>query len=254
MIAVGIAAAVLVPPPGPLESGLSAAALYVVFAFIASAYKKVRGIDGLGQGDWKMAAMLGAFLGWQGALFAVFAGAVLGSVIGGLFIALSRRGSQYALPFGTFLALGGVAAIFAGQQFLALVQRSSWTKAMHSERRSLITLLVALLVGTGVLSLWSSLERHARIRQTASSSEIRRQLPAGALARLDRAVEADALSMRTTLMLEGLLIAGGLAVAVFAFGRGTTAAGPEASQTALRCVRGSHGTDARPARPGGRAA
>ncbi len=104
---------------------------------------------------------------------------------------------------------------------------------MHSERRSLITLLVALLVGTGVLSLWSSLKRHAQIRQTASSSEIRRQLPAGALARLDRAVEADALSMRTTLMLEGLLIAGGLAVAVFAFGRGTTAAGPEASQTAL---------------------
>ena len=79
----------------------------------------MRGIDGLGQGDWKMAAMLGAFLGWQGALFAVFAGAVLGSVIGGLFIALSRRGSQYALPFGTFLALGGVAAMFAGQQFLA---------------------------------------------------------------------------------------------------------------------------------------
>ena len=46
-----------------------------------------------------------------------------------------------------------------------------------------------------------------------------------------RAVEADARSMRTTLLLEGLLIVGGMAVALFAFGHGTAAAGPEASQT-----------------------
>lgn len=118
MIGIGLLAALWAPPPDILEAALSAGAMYVVFATIAGAYKRFRGIDGLGRGDWKMAAMFGAFLGWQGALFAVFAGAVLGSIIGGLYIAFSRRGSRYELPFGTFLSMGGVAAVLAGARFL----------------------------------------------------------------------------------------------------------------------------------------
>lgn len=117
-IAFGLAAAVVAPPPGLLESALSAAGMYAVFALIARLYERLRGIEGLGQGDWKMAAMLGAFLGWQGSLFAVFAGAALGAITGGLMIAVAKKDSKYALPFGTFLALGGFAAILVGEPVL----------------------------------------------------------------------------------------------------------------------------------------
>ena len=88
--------------------------MYLLFAVVATAYKRVRGIEGLGQGDWKMAAMMGAFLGWQETLFAVFAGASLGSVLGLLMMAFAGKDARYALPFGTFLGLGGVAAVLGG--------------------------------------------------------------------------------------------------------------------------------------------
>jgi leader peptidase (prepilin peptidase)/N-methyltransferase len=119
MIGAGLVASLLAPPPSVVEALVAAAAMYAAFAAIAMGYKKFRGIEGLGQGDWKMAAMFGAFFGWQGALFAVFAGALLGSLIGGLYIALSRKGARYELPFGTFLSMGGMAAVLAGPRFLA---------------------------------------------------------------------------------------------------------------------------------------
>lgn len=65
----------------------------------------------LGLGDVKMLLMVGAFLGLPAALLTIFLGAALGSVIGGLYIRLARKGWEHELPFGSFL---GVAAIFVG--------------------------------------------------------------------------------------------------------------------------------------------
>ena len=65
-------------------------------------------------GDVKMGGMLGAFLGPYAAL-AVFAGALVGALVGGVLMASGSSRSESALPFGAFLALGGIFAMFVGQ-------------------------------------------------------------------------------------------------------------------------------------------
>jgi leader peptidase (prepilin peptidase)/N-methyltransferase len=101
-----------------LRHGLAAAAGYLVFAAIAKAYEGGRGIEGLGQGDWKLAAMLGAFLGWQGLLLVVLAASVAGTMVGLVLMAAAGRTAQHRLPFGTFLGLAGIGAVFFAEPVL----------------------------------------------------------------------------------------------------------------------------------------
>ncbi len=68
---------------------------------------------GMGMGDVKMGAMLGLFLGPYAAL-AVFVGALCGTAIGAGLMALGLAGRRAALPFGSFMAVGGIAALFFG--------------------------------------------------------------------------------------------------------------------------------------------
>ena len=74
---------------------------------------------GMGMGDVKMGGMLGAFLGPYAAL-AVFLGALAGAIAGGLLIATGRIRRRHALPFGVFMALGGIVALFVGPQLWEL--------------------------------------------------------------------------------------------------------------------------------------
>ncbi len=85
-----------------------------VLFLIAEAYYRVRREEGLGMGDVKMLAMIGAFLGWKQTLVALMLASVGGSVIGLLLIATRRGDMKYALPFGTFLALGAAGAAAIG--------------------------------------------------------------------------------------------------------------------------------------------
>ncbi len=71
--------------------------------------------EGLGLGDVKMLAMVGAFLGWRGVLVTLFFGALAGAVAGLALIRSGRGDRKSKLPLGTFLAFGGVVALFAGQ-------------------------------------------------------------------------------------------------------------------------------------------
>jgi leader peptidase (prepilin peptidase) / N-methyltransferase len=70
---------------------------------------------GMGMGDVKMGGMLGVFLGPYAAL-AVFLGALCGALVGGTLMALGRMERRSALPFGVFMALGGIVALFTGPQ------------------------------------------------------------------------------------------------------------------------------------------
>ena len=70
---------------------------------------------GMGMGDVKMGGMLGAFLGPYAAL-AVFLGALCGALVGGVLMALGRMGRRSPLPFGAFMALGGILALFMGPE------------------------------------------------------------------------------------------------------------------------------------------
>ena len=69
-------------------------------------------------GDVKMLAMIGAFLGWQLTLMTLVMASFAGSIIGLLLIVSGRGGMKYALPFGTFLAMGAALAAAIGGPFL----------------------------------------------------------------------------------------------------------------------------------------
>ena len=81
---------------------------------IAEAWLWLRGEEGMGLGDAKLLAMVGAFLGWQGALLALLVGVLSGAAVGVAMLVARRRGWRSRLPFGAFLALGALVALFTG--------------------------------------------------------------------------------------------------------------------------------------------
>jgi len=85
---------------------------------VAEAYYRLRREEGLGMGDVKMLAMVGAFLGWKLTLVTLMMASLGGSVIGVLLLVTKRGSMKYALPFGTFLALGAAAAATVGPALL----------------------------------------------------------------------------------------------------------------------------------------
>lgn len=81
---------------------------------LAFLYEKWKKVEGMGMGDVKMLGMIGAFLGPWGVVVSVLLASFAGSVVGLLLVAVKRGSLTTALPFGVFLALGAVAALFWG--------------------------------------------------------------------------------------------------------------------------------------------
>lgn len=125
-IALGLLASLLPDPPTPLGSLGAALGGYLGFFIVAEAYRRSRGVEGLGQGDWKMAAMLGAFLGWEKMVLAVLLATLAGTVVGLTLVVFLGRTGRHALPLGTFLGLAGIAVVFAGEPIVA------WYKGLLS--------------------------------------------------------------------------------------------------------------------------
>jgi leader peptidase (prepilin peptidase)/N-methyltransferase len=109
----------LVVPPGIVDSILGTLLGGGVLWAIGEAYYRYAGQQGMGGGDVKMLAMVGAFLGWKLVLVTLVLSSVAGSLIGVLVIALKRGDMKHALPYGTFLALGALAASLVGDRILA---------------------------------------------------------------------------------------------------------------------------------------
>ena len=116
-IVAGLVASVFLPP-GWLPAVIGTLAGGGVLFAIAEAYYRVRGVEGLGMGDVKMLAMIGAFLGWQQMLVTLILASFAGSVVGVAILAGRRGGMKAALPFGTFLAVGAIVAAVAGDALL----------------------------------------------------------------------------------------------------------------------------------------
>jgi len=85
---------------------------------VGFAWQIVRKRQGLGEGDMKMMAMVGAFLGWRHALLVIFGGSFLGSIVGILAIIFFGKTLQTKLAFGIFLGLASIALLFYGNAFL----------------------------------------------------------------------------------------------------------------------------------------
>jgi len=103
-------------PPGWKESLIGLVLGGGVLWVIGEAYYRLRGIDGLGMGDVKMLAMIGAFLGWRLTLVTLIFASFTGALVGVALLTSGRGGMKAALPFGTFLAVGAVVAAVAGDQ------------------------------------------------------------------------------------------------------------------------------------------
>lgn len=86
--------------------------------FVAYGYQWLTGKDGMGGGDIKLLAMMGAFLGWKAVPFIIFASSLVGSVVGVTIMLLQKKDSKLAIPFGPYLAFGAVLYIFYGRQII----------------------------------------------------------------------------------------------------------------------------------------
>jgi leader peptidase (prepilin peptidase)/N-methyltransferase len=75
---------------------------------------------GMGGGDIKMMAMIGALMGWKAVLLTTFLGSLAGSVVGVSLIVFKGKGRKTKIPFGPFLALGALLTLFWGQEILRL--------------------------------------------------------------------------------------------------------------------------------------
>ncbi|HVC18451.1 MAG TPA: prepilin peptidase [Vicinamibacterales bacterium] len=109
----------LTAPPGWVDSLIGALVGGGLLLAIAKIYSWVRHEEGLGMGDVKMLAMIGAFLGWKLMLVTLVLSSFAGAAVGLILIALRRGDMKYALPFGTFLALGALVAGTVGDRLLA---------------------------------------------------------------------------------------------------------------------------------------
>ena len=112
-MAIGLGLSVWVLPLTPLASLLGILLGGAFFYLIALVSR-----GGMGGGDIKLIAMIGAFLGWQGALFTIFSGALLGSLVGVTLMLLGRKGRKDKVPFGPFLSSGAILFMLCGDDLI----------------------------------------------------------------------------------------------------------------------------------------
>ncbi|HEV8500833.1 MAG TPA: A24 family peptidase [Casimicrobiaceae bacterium] len=102
------------------EAVIGAIAGYLVLWTVYWLFRLIRGKEGMGYGDFKLLAALGAWLGWKMLPVIILLSSVAGAAIGILLIAFQGRDKATPLPFGPYLAIAGALALFAGPALLAL--------------------------------------------------------------------------------------------------------------------------------------
>ncbi len=118
-IAIGLGFSLVSPLVTPVDAILGVLAGGGVLLAVAWLYKTFRGQEGMGGGDIKLLAMIGAFLGWQSIFVTLFVGSVIGSIIGVVVMLYEGADSKLAIPFGPFLAGGALVYLFWGDRILA---------------------------------------------------------------------------------------------------------------------------------------
>ena len=85
---------------------------------VALVYHLLTRKEGMGGGDIKLLAMIGALLGWKGVLFTIFVSSAVGTLTGLAIMAATRQNMKLAVPFGPFLSIGALAYVFVGPQLI----------------------------------------------------------------------------------------------------------------------------------------
>lgn len=113
-IAVGLAASATLLPVGLVQAVVGAGLGAGLFLLIVVASR-----GGMGGGDVKLIAMIGAFLGWQAVLLTTFLASVVGGLVGLVLMLVAGKGRKHAVPFGPFLAGGAIVCLLWGQPIIA---------------------------------------------------------------------------------------------------------------------------------------
>jgi len=85
---------------------------------VAIAYQWLFKREGMGGGDVKLLAMIGAFLGWKAVILTIFLSSLIGSIIGIVVMLFKGKDLKFAIPFGPFLSLGAVISLFWGEELI----------------------------------------------------------------------------------------------------------------------------------------
>lgn len=110
----------LVMEPGALSGALLGGWLFYIVAVVG---RRLMGQEAMGGGDIKLIAMIGAFLGWRHVLLTIFVAALAGSVVGLGLMAFKGMSRKAHVPFGPFLSLGAVVALFWGPMIFEWYQK-----------------------------------------------------------------------------------------------------------------------------------
>ena len=117
----GIVSAALGWIPVTLAASVGGAvAGYLALWIVFHAYRLIRGKEGMGAGDFKLLAALGAWMGWQAIPSIILLSSAVGAVVGIALIVFRQHDREVPIPFGPYLAGGGVAALFFGEQLARL--------------------------------------------------------------------------------------------------------------------------------------
>jgi leader peptidase (prepilin peptidase) / N-methyltransferase len=100
------------------EAVIGAMAGYLTLWSVYWLFKLATGKEGMGYGDFKLLAAIGAWLGWKVLPFVILASSLVGAVIGIGLIILAKRGKEVPMPFGPYLAIAGVIALFWGPRLI----------------------------------------------------------------------------------------------------------------------------------------
>jgi leader peptidase (prepilin peptidase) / N-methyltransferase len=95
---------------------LGAAAGYMILWSVYWAFRLVAKKEGMGFGDFKLLAAIGAWTGWQALPVVIVISAGLGAVIGSLLLWRARKGTDTRIPFGPYLAIGGIVGLLWGRE------------------------------------------------------------------------------------------------------------------------------------------
>jgi leader peptidase (prepilin peptidase)/N-methyltransferase len=85
---------------------------------VATLYQWIFKREGMGGGDVKLLAMIGAFLGWKSVILTILLSSLIGSIIGVTIMFLKGKDFKYAIPFGPFLSLGATISLFYGYDII----------------------------------------------------------------------------------------------------------------------------------------
>src|SRR4030042_2674312 len=118
-IGVGLLASLIIPQHTFFNSLigilLGGGSLFLVATLYQWFFKR----EGMGGGDVKLLAMIGAFLGWKAVLLTIFLSSLIGSILGITIIVLQGKNFKYAIPFGPFLSLGAVITLFYQNEMIS---------------------------------------------------------------------------------------------------------------------------------------